>query len=73
MGQGRKRDKEAGEERGLSVFFLADDNVFHTYLNYARGNESITDAFSLLDTTPYGRQQDFEDSLAGWPQKPNYG
>ena len=22
--------------------------------------------------TPYGRQQDFEDSPTGWPQKPTY-
>jgi hypothetical protein len=23
--------------------------------------------------TPYGRQQEFEDSPPGWPQKPTYG
>lgn len=28
---------------------------------------------SLLDMTPYGRQQDFEDSPPGWPEKPTYG
>ena len=50
-----------------------DDDVFHTYSAYARGTESLTDAYSLLDTTPYGRQQDFEDSPPGWPQKPTYG
>jgi len=62
-----------GEEHGLSVFFRLDDNVFHTYSAYARGCESLTDAYRLLDTTPYGRQQDFEDSPPGWPQKPTYG
>jgi len=62
-----------GEEHGLSVFFRIDDDVFHTYSAYARGTESLTDAYRLLDTTPYGRQQDFEDSPAGWPQKPTYG
>jgi predicted dithiol-disulfide oxidoreductase (DUF899 family) len=62
-----------GEEHGLSVFFRVDDDVFHTYSAYARGTESLTDAYRLLDTTPYGRQQDFEDSPAGWPQKPTYG
>ena len=51
-----------GEEHGLSVFFRLDDDVFHTYSAYARGTESLTDAYRLLDTTPYGRQQDFEDS-----------
>jgi predicted dithiol-disulfide oxidoreductase (DUF899 family) len=62
-----------GEEHGLSVFFRLDDDVFHTYSVYARGTESLTDSYRLLDTTPYGRQQDFEESPAGWPQKPTYG
>ena len=62
-----------GEEHGLSVFFRLDDEIFHTYSVYARGNESLTDSYRLLDTTPYGRQQDFEESPAGWPQKPTYG
>jgi predicted dithiol-disulfide oxidoreductase (DUF899 family) len=29
--------------------------------------------FDGLDTTPYGRQQEFEDSPSGWPQRPTYG
>jgi predicted dithiol-disulfide oxidoreductase (DUF899 family) len=62
-----------GEEHGLSVLFRLDDDIFHTYSAYARGTESLTDAYRLLDTTPYGRQQDFEDSPPGWPQKPTYG
>jgi predicted dithiol-disulfide oxidoreductase (DUF899 family) len=62
-----------GEEHGLSVFFRLDDEVFHTYSAYARGTEALTDAYALLDMTPYGRQQDFEDSPPGWPQKPTYG
>ncbi|MGB7045841.1 MAG: DUF899 family protein, partial [Methylocella sp.] len=63
----------AGEEHGLSVFFRLDDEVFHTYSADARGTEGLTDAYSLLDTTPHGRQQDFEDSPPRWPQKPTYG
>jgi predicted dithiol-disulfide oxidoreductase (DUF899 family) len=62
-----------GEEHGLSVFFSLDDDIFHTYSVYARGTETLTDARSLLDVTPYGRQQDFEDSPPGWPQRPTYG
>ena len=62
-----------GEEHGLSVFFSIGDDVFHTYSAYARGTEGLTDAYALLDMTPYGRQQEFEDSPAGWPQKPTYG
>lgn len=62
-----------GEEHGLSVFFRVQDDVFHTYSAYARGTEYLTDAYSLLDTTPYGRQEDWEDSPSGWPQHPTYG
>jgi predicted dithiol-disulfide oxidoreductase (DUF899 family) len=62
-----------GESHGLSVFFRIDNDVFHTYSTYARGVEGLTDAYSLLDVTPYGRQEDFEDSPPGWPQKPTYG
>ena len=62
-----------GEKHGLSVFFRVDNHVFHTYSTYARGTESLTDAYTLLDRTPYGRQEDFEDSPPGWPQKPTYG
>lgn len=28
--------------------------------------------FMLLDLTPYGRQEDWEDSPDGWPQTPPY-
>lgn len=62
-----------GEQHGLSVFFRVGEDVFHTYSSYARGNEGLTDAYSLLDVTPYGRQEDWEDSPSGWPQKPTYG
>jgi predicted dithiol-disulfide oxidoreductase (DUF899 family) len=62
-----------GEEHGLSVFFALDGDVFHTYSAYARGTELFCDARTILDATPYGRQQDFEDSPPGWPQKPTYG
>lgn len=62
-----------GEAHGLSVFFRIDDDLFHTYSSYARGVEGLTNAYSLLDVTPYGRQEDWEDSPPGWPQRPTYG
>ncbi|HEV7508933.1 MAG TPA: DUF899 domain-containing protein [Thermoanaerobaculia bacterium] len=65
--------KMEGEAHGLSVFFRLDDDVFHTYSTYARGGESLSDSYRLLDTTPYGRQESFEDSPPDWPQKPTYG
>ena len=65
--------KVEGEEHGISVFLSLNNAVHHTYSVYARGTEGLTDAYSLLDLTPYGRQEDFEDSPPGWPQKPTYG
>lgn len=62
-----------GESHGLSVFFRRGDEVFHAYSTFARGVERLTDAYSLLDVTPYGRQEDWEQSPEGWPQRPTYG
>jgi predicted dithiol-disulfide oxidoreductase (DUF899 family) len=61
------------EAHGMSVFFRLDDDVYHTYSTYARGCESLTDSYRLLDLTPFSRQESFEDSPAGWPQRPTYG
>jgi predicted dithiol-disulfide oxidoreductase (DUF899 family) len=67
------KDEQPGEGQGLSVFFRLGDDVFHTYSTYARGVEGLTSGYSFLDVTPYGRQEDFEDSPPGWPQRPTYG
>jgi predicted dithiol-disulfide oxidoreductase (DUF899 family) len=70
----RGPDPIKGEDHGLSVFFRLDDgSLYHTYSVYARGTENLTDSYSLLDCTPYGRQEDFEESPPGWPQRPTYG
>jgi predicted dithiol-disulfide oxidoreductase (DUF899 family) len=66
-------DDQPSESHGLSVFFRLDDAVFHTYSAYARGVEGLTNSSYLLDVTPYGRQEDWEDSPPGWPQRPTYG
>ncbi len=64
---------EKGESPGLSVFFLLGDDIFHTYSTYARGGEYLTNTSALLDVTPYGRQEEWEDSPPDWPQRPTYG
>jgi len=62
-----------GESFGLSVFLRDGDDVYRTYFTRDRGVEGLTYAYSLLDVTPYGRQEDWEDSPPGWPQRPTYG
>lgn len=69
----RAPEEVKGEDHGLSVFFQMNGDVYHTYSMYARGVEDTLGANYLLDTTPYGRQEDWEDSPEGWPQRPTYG
>jgi predicted dithiol-disulfide oxidoreductase (DUF899 family) len=66
------RDHANGEAHGHSVFFRDGDDIYHTYSCYARSTENLSDSYGLLDITPYGRQEEFEDSPEGWPQRPTY-
>ncbi|BBX15450.1 hypothetical protein MDUV_03100 [Mycolicibacterium duvalii] len=62
-----------GEERhSISVFLRDGDRVFHTWQTFGRGEEPFMLVFDLLDLTPYGRQETWEDSPPGWPQQPPY-
>ena len=58
---------------GLSVFVRSDDDrVFRSYFTAARGTDPLRNDLALLDLTPYGRQETWEDSPEGWPQTPPY-
>ncbi|MDR0269766.1 DUF899 domain-containing protein [Paenibacillus sp.] len=65
-------DCGAGHGFGLSIFLRNDDNVFRTYYTTGRGVDRIRADFNFLDLTPYGRQEDWEDSPEGWPQTSPY-
>lgn len=56
-----------------SVFLRNGDEVYHTYSAFARGLDQLFLPSQYFDLTPYGRQEDWEDSPAGWPQRPTYG
>lgn len=68
-----RNEAPSGEMPGLSVFFRVGKDVFHCYSTFGRGVENLLDTYSMLDVTPYGRQEDWEDSPEGWPQSPTYG
>ncbi|MGH8179040.1 MAG: DUF899 domain-containing protein [Steroidobacter sp.] len=70
---GMSEDMLNGDWPGNSVFLRHGDNVFHAYSAYARGLDQLFTPFNFLDLTPYGRQEDWEDSPAGWPQRRTYG
>jgi predicted dithiol-disulfide oxidoreductase (DUF899 family) len=57
----------------LSVFLRDGEDVYRTYSTTARGVDRLRFVTSILDLTPYGRQEDWEDSPPGWPQHPTYG
>jgi predicted dithiol-disulfide oxidoreductase (DUF899 family) len=57
----------------LSVFMRDGEDVYRTYNTTARGVDRLLFANNILDLAPYGRQEDWEDSPAGWPQHPTYG
>jgi predicted dithiol-disulfide oxidoreductase (DUF899 family) len=66
---------DCGAGRGfmLSVFLRDGGDVYRTYSTTSRGVDRLVFTHSILDLTPYGRQEDWEDSPAGWPQHPTYG
>ena len=72
---GTSFSKDCGADSGfmLSVFLRDGDDVYRTYNTTARGVDHLLFDSSILDLTPYGRQEDWEDSPAGWPQHPTYG
>ena len=62
-----------GESFGLSVFLRDDGQIYRTYFTERRGVEALGSVWSLLDITPFGRQEIWEDSPRGYPQTPPYG
>lgn len=62
----------AGRHFGILVCYLRDgDRIFETYWTTGRGNEALGLSYGILDMTAYGRQEFWEDSPAGWPQRWN--
>jgi predicted dithiol-disulfide oxidoreductase (DUF899 family) len=63
---------EEGEGHGLSVLLRRGNDIYRTYFTKARGLETVGGVWSFLDLTPLGRQENWEDSPASWPQTPPY-
>jgi predicted dithiol-disulfide oxidoreductase (DUF899 family) len=65
------RDVAAPVGRGMGSItsFLRDgERAFLTYSTTGRGNEAFESVPALLDMTPYGRRESWEDNPAGWPE-----
>jgi len=61
-----------GDTFGLSIFVRDGDRIFRTYFTDRRGVEPLSSNWALLDLTPLGRQEEWEDSPEGRPQDPPY-
>nr|WP_159234719.1 DUF899 family protein [Mycolicibacterium vanbaalenii] len=60
----------AGRHFGAYACFLRHgDRVFETYWTTGRGTEAGATSYHLLDLTVFGRQETWEDSPRGWPQR----
>ena len=66
------RDHDVRGGFGLNVFLRDGDDVYRTYFTTGRGVEALGSVWTLLDLTPLGRQETWEDSPAGHPQTPPY-
>jgi predicted dithiol-disulfide oxidoreductase (DUF899 family) len=53
----------------LVCYLRQGSRVFETYWTTIRGVEAMDNNYRLLDLTVYGRQESWEDSPAGWPQR----
>ncbi len=59
---------------GHILCFLRDgDRMFLTYSTTGRGNEPVNGSLGLLDMTPYGRREAWEDNPEDWPVAPEVG
>jgi predicted dithiol-disulfide oxidoreductase (DUF899 family)/ketosteroid isomerase-like protein len=66
-----ERDQD-GEQFGMSAFLRDGADVYRTYFTTARGVEALGSVWTLLDLTPFGRQEAWEDAPEGTPQTKPY-
>ena len=53
----------------IVCYLRQGSRVFETYWTTTRGVEAVDNSNALLDLTVYGRQEPWEDSPTGWPQR----
>ncbi|MFC7405104.1 DUF899 family protein [Georgenia alba] len=57
---------------GYAFYLRRGEHVYLTYETTGRGTERFGAFSNLLDSTVYGRQEEWEDSPEGWPQRPTF-
>lgn len=62
------KDTGANNSFLLSVFMRDGHRIYRTYSTTQRGVDRLLFTSNLLDLTPWGRQEEWEDSPDGWPR-----
>lgn len=62
------RDFDVDQYFGINVFLRDGDQIYRCYYTTARAAEELSSIWALLDMTPFGRQETFQDAPAGFPQ-----
>jgi predicted dithiol-disulfide oxidoreductase (DUF899 family) len=53
--------EKPSEQPGFSCFLRDGETVYHTYSTFARGSEYLGGAYTMLDLTALGRQEEWEE------------
>ncbi len=65
-------DFDVAEYWGINVFLREGDEIYRSYHANGRAAEDLGSVWGLLDITPFGRQEEWQDAPEGVPQDPTY-
>jgi predicted dithiol-disulfide oxidoreductase (DUF899 family) len=72
VGEDFQKARGTSEYFKLDVYLRDGERVFLTYETTSRGVEALGSVWTFLDLTPFGRQEEWEDTPPGRPQTPPY-
>ncbi len=61
-------DFDVPEYWGVNVFLRDGDQIYRSYFAAGRAAEDLSSVWGLLDITPFGRQEEWQDVPGGVPQ-----
>lgn len=61
-------DFDVSEWFGINVFLRDSDRIYRSYYTTSRAAEELSSIWALLDITPFGRQEEWQDAPEGIPQ-----
>jgi predicted dithiol-disulfide oxidoreductase (DUF899 family) len=65
-------DFDVDQYWGINVFLRDGEKIYRSYHTNGRAGEELSSIWALLDITPFGRQEAWQDAPDGVPQDPAY-